>query len=83
MGPPTRSWWWKQKPSHPDAKVAKALEQVLLEDRSAPVRSAAAGALEKWGTRDSIPALTNALKDSNAGVQKRAKRAIAAISARE
>ena len=62
-------------PRQPNPAVAKALERVLLEEGSSPIRVNAALALATWGTQKSIPALQEAAeKDPNSIVRSRRRR---------
>ncbi len=71
-------------PTEAHPAIARALVKVLGEETSAPLRCNAAGALEKWGTPDSIPALQEAsTSDSDSLVRSRAKVALEAIKRRQ
>jgi len=73
----------QKKPKEPNRAVAQALETILLENKNTSLRINAAWALENWGTKESLPALKKALKDSNRSVQMHAKKAIGEISSQE
>ncbi|MGA2033402.1 MAG: trypsin-like peptidase domain-containing protein [Thermoguttaceae bacterium] len=72
------------KPKEPNLAVASALERVLLEDGSSPLRCNAAQDLENWGTTANISALQQAAqKDSDPVVRSCATKAIEAIKLRK
>ncbi len=73
----------QKKPKEPNRAVAKALETILLENKNISLRINAAWALENWGTKESLPVLKKAAKDSNPLVQIHAKKAIAEIESRD
>ncbi len=73
----------QKKPKEPNRAVAKALETILSENDNVSLRINAAWALQNWGTKESLPSLKKALKDSNRLVQMHAKKAIGEIGSRE
>ncbi|MGQ9576340.1 MAG: SHD1 domain-containing protein [Thermoguttaceae bacterium] len=73
----------QRKPKEPNRAVAKALETILSENENISMRINAAQALQNWGTKESLPVLKKAAKDSNRLVQMHAKRAIAEIESRD
>jgi HEAT repeat protein len=71
-----------KKPKEPSRAVASALEKILTEGDNVGMRIQAAHALVNWGTKESLPALKGALKDSSQILKKYAKEAIEAIESR-
>ena len=52
-----------KKPQRPNAKIAKALEPIMLDGESIHLRSEAARAIVAWATAENVPALIKALSD--------------------
>ena len=69
-------------PATPSPAVARALETILLANRSINVRRWACRALANWGTPESIAALDKVAKSDIPPVRQEANSAIAKISAR-
>ncbi len=53
----------EKKKQRPNAKIAKALEALMLGDESATVRADAARAMKNWATEENVPALIKAIND--------------------
>jgi len=73
----------QKKPEAPNPKVAKALEALLLKSDNVSWRISAAQALENWATGESVPALEQAVNDSNRIVQTYAQKALSAARLRK
>lgn len=72
-----------KKPQQPNAKVATALESLMLHGENPGVRSEAARALNHWSTEQSIPSLLKALDDSWPPVQSNALEALSKYTPKE
>jgi hypothetical protein len=66
----------RKKPRQPNAKAARALEDVMQRSENAGARSESAKALQSWSTAESVPALLKALKDDWAPARAEALEAL-------
>jgi hypothetical protein len=62
----------QKKPPRPNAKVAKALEAVMLSGEHEYMRSQAADALKDWSTPANVPGLITALSDESHSIRRAA-----------
>ena len=70
-------------PENPDAEIAKALEELVLNQQNDFVRVQAAKALEKWSTPANAAALIKALDDKNPMVRVSAVKALTKFKPQE